>query len=174
MKKLIGLIFLSLFFSSGVKAALVDSYNLKCNHIYEPEWEITVIIDLKNKKVIKSDSRVEEFSIRDTEDLRLDGDFITDVLAVKHSQRMDNRSGKNHFGAIVTLNMLIFEQLSMPVSYMSMISTYSMGIIVDKKENKLTFIPDDKIIDDINKKSNSRYQAQRLNSSSSIFKCREI
>ena len=56
----------------------------------------------------------------------------------------------------------------MPVSYMSMISTYSMGIIVDKKENKLTFIPDDKTIDDINKKSNSRYQAQRLSSASSI------
>ena len=174
MKKLLGIIFVSLFFSSSVKAALVDSYNLKCNHIYEPEWEITVIIDLKNKKVIKSDSSVEEFSIRNTEDIRLDGDFITDVLAVKHSQRMDNQSEKNHFGAIVTLNMLIFEQLSMPVSYMSMISTYSMGIIVDKKANKLTFIPDDKTIDDINKKSNSRYQAQRLKSASSIFKCREI
>ena len=90
MKKLLGLIFVSLFFSSSVKAALVDSYNLKCNHIYEPEWEITVIIDLKNKKVIISGNSVEEFSIRDTEDLRLDGDFITDVVAVKHSQRSDN------------------------------------------------------------------------------------
>ena len=174
MKKLFILILFSLFFSGTVKAALVDSYNLKCNHIYEPEWEITVIIDLKNKKVITSGNRVEEFSIRDTEDLRLDGDFITDVVAVKHSQRSDNQSGKNHFGVIINMGMLIFEQLSMPVSYMSMIDIYSMGIIIDKKENKLTFIPDDKTVEEINKKSNSRFQSQRLNSNSSIFKCREI
>ena len=72
------------------------------------------------------------------------------------------------------MEMLIFEQLSMPVSYMSMIDIYSMGIIIDKKENKLTFIPDDKTVEEINKKSNSRFQSQRLNSNSSIFKCREI
>ena len=55
-----------------------------------------------------------------------------------------------------------------------MIDIYSMGIIIDKKENKLTFIPDDKTVEEINKKSNSRFQSQRLNSNSSIFKCREI
>lgn len=174
MKKLLILISFSLFFTSSVQAALVDSYNLKCNHIYEPVWEFPVIIDLKNNKVIISDTEVEEYIIRNTEDSRLDGDFITDVLAVKHTQRKDNDGGKNHFGEIISMRMVVFEQLSMPVSYMSMINIYSMGIIINKKENKLTFIPDDNTVEEINKKSNSKFQTQSLNAGTYIFKCREI
>ena len=50
MKKLLLILILSsLFLTNTVNAALVDSYNLRCNHIYDKDWEYTVIIDLKNK-----------------------------------------------------------------------------------------------------------------------------
>ena len=168
------LILSSLFFTNTVNAALVDSYNLRCNHIYETDWEYTVIIDLKNKKVIASGTNVEEFIIRETEDIRLDGSFITDVTAVKHGQSNRGGSGKNLFGTTLDMQMLIFEQLSMPVSYMSMVDIYGMGIIIDKKKNKLTFVPDDKTVEDINKKFDGSFKASDISADTMIFKCREI
>jgi len=177
MKRLLSLIFLilsSLFFTNNVNAALVDTYNLRCNHIYVTDWEYTVIIDLKNKKVITSGSEVEEFTIRVTEDSRLDGDYITDVTAFNHDQYQGTGEGKNFFGTNLSMQMISFEQLSMPVSYMTMINIYSMGIIVDKKKDKLIFIPDWDVVDDVNKKSNGNFMESSIDSSVLIFKCREI
>ena len=81
---------------------------------------------------------------------------------------------KNLFGTTLDMQMLIFEQLSMPVSYMSMVDIYGMGIIIDKKKNKLTFIPDDKTVENINKKSDGSFKASDIRADTMIFKCREI
>jgi len=177
MKKLLSLIFLilsSLFFTNNVNAALVDSYNLKCNHIYETDFKYTAIIDFKNKKVITSGSSVEEYTIRVTEDLRLDGDYITDVTAFNHDQYQGTGEGKNFFGTNLSMKIIYFEQLSMSVSYMTIITINSLGIIIDKKKDKLIFIPDWDAVDDINKKSNGNFMESSIDSDVMIFKCREI
>ena len=177
MKKILSIVLIilsSFFLTNTVNAALVDTYNLRCNHIYETGFEYTVIIDLKNKKVITSGSEVEEFTIRVTEDMRLDGAYITDVTAFKHNQYQGTGEGKDFFGTNLSMQMINFENLSMPVSYMTMVNIYSMGIIIDKKKDKLIFIPDWDIVDNVNKKSNGGFIESSIDTSVYIFKCREI
>ena len=149
-------------------------YNLKCNHIYEPSFEKTVIIDLKKDKIIVSGNNVSQYSIILKENSRTDGDYITDITGFIHEKNPNDVSEKDFHVINLTTEFVVIERLTTPSIYMSEFTLMGMGLIIDKKNNDYTFMPDYKNYSDIQNKSNSYIPSPNFMSGAYIFKCNEI
>jgi hypothetical protein len=149
-------------------------YNLKCNHIYEPSFEKTVIIDLNKDKIIVSGNDVSQYSIILKENNRIDGDYITEITGLIHEKNPNDVSEKDYHVINLTTEFVNIERLTTPSIYMTEFTLIGMGLIIDKKNNDYTFMPDDKTYSDIQDKSNSYIPSPNLYSEVYTFKCNEI
>ena len=134
MKKILAIVVLGLLWSNN---SLADNfkkvYNMTCTHIYESDFKKSVIIDLKNDKIIiSSESSVDTYKIKGTGSLLIGSNKITDVYAINENDL--NKNIKEWDGVYrISIDAVFVEMLIEPVSYLNLVRLNNIKFSVDKE-----------------------------------------